>query len=219
LPRSAWTPQDGGATIVGMAGEPTLRLGDQSVDGWVEYLQSQLVNHRNWVDGLPDDTWVPTGVFDEQTEHYVRVFQRGVGIQVDGVVGDETWNMLHGMADTVDPATDGRDPHTFVEESPRLEWENDWIRVDDRTYRYAVVNVGSTPVASVRVRLDASGDVGVESNELDGHTYDGEPAPPGGRMYFDVVLQRPLEDGEMVPLDMSLPAENGGARFAPALTG
>lgn len=202
-----------------MAGEPTLRLGDQSVDGWVEYLQAQLVNHGNWVDGMPDDTWVPTGVFDEQTERYVRAFQRGVGIQVDGVVGDETWNMLHGMSDTVDPATDGRQPHSYVEQSPRLEWENDHVKVDDRTYRYAVVNVGSSPVASVEVSAEPWGEVGIESRTLVGHTYDGEPAPPGGRMYFDVVFERPLREGELVTVDMTLPADNGGARLSPGFSG
>ena len=108
-----------------MAGEPTLRKGDESVDGWVEYLQEQLVNVRSWSPDMPDESWVPTGTFDSTTEHYVRVFQRATGIQVDGVVGDETWNVLHGHGDNLDPQIDGLDPHTYVEASPRLEWENE----------------------------------------------------------------------------------------------
>jgi hypothetical protein len=203
-----------------MAGEPTLRLGDQSVDGWVEYLQEQLVNHHAWIAGLPDLSWAPTGVFDDETEHYVRVFQRGAGIHVDGIVGDETWNMLHGMADNVDPQTDGRQPHTYVEQSPRLEWENDAVHDDARTtWRYAAINVGSTPVSGVVATVEAFGDVGVTSSTATGYTLDGEPAAPGERLYFEVTLERALTSGELVSLSVTLPSENGGASFQPGISG
>ncbi len=199
-----------------MAGEPTLRRGDQSVDGWVEYLQEQLINYHNWMPELPDESWVPTGVFDDQTEHYVRVFQRGVGVQVDGVVGDETWNVLHGYADTVDPQTDGREPHTYVEQSPRLEWENDSVRVDDVTQRYAAINVGSAPIPPVVAGVTSSGEAAVTSSTSQGYSLDGEPVPPGERMYFEVSLERELVGEEMVVVDLTLPTENGGAHFGTA---
>lgn len=200
-----------------MPGEPTLRRGDQSVDGWVEYLQEQLVNHNNWIQGLPDETWVPTGDFDERTEHYVRVFQRGAGVQVDGIVGNETWNVLHGRSDDVDPSTDGREPHTYVEQAPRLEWENDYTIVDETTRRYSAINVGSAPISDVVITVEAFGPVGALDSSVTGHTYDGEPVPPGGALYFDIRLERPLQEGDLGDLRLTLPAENGGAMFNPGL--
>ena len=59
-------------------------------------------------------------MFDEETERYVRAFQRyATTSRSDGIVGDETWNVLHGNADNLDPHGDGRQPHTYVEENPR----------------------------------------------------------------------------------------------------
>ena len=167
---------------------------------------------------MPDESWVATGTFDSTTEHYVRVFQRVAGIQVDGVVGDETWNMLHGHGDNVDPQTDGRDPHTYVEESPRLEWENDVV-IDDskRVHRYSAINVGSTPVSGVVVSVEPWGPVGVASSTSEGYTLDGAPVEPAHRMYFEVTLDRALEGEEMGGLRLSLPAANGGAVFEPGL--
>jgi len=105
-----------------MADEPTLARGMESADGWVEYLQTQLKLLGGGVIEIAD-SFQPNGVFDDETERYVTAFQRYHHIQVDGIVGDETWNILHGNTDTVDPHGDGRAPHSYVEETPRLEWE------------------------------------------------------------------------------------------------
>ena len=62
-----------------------LRPGDQSVDGWVEYLQTQLKLLGSGEIDIPD-SFQPNGVFDEETERYVRAFQHSRHVQVDGVV-------------------------------------------------------------------------------------------------------------------------------------
>jgi hypothetical protein len=203
-----------------MANEPTLRLGDQSVDGWVEYLQTQLKNLAGSLIGMPDD-YVANGSFDHQTEQYVIAYQRYNHIQADGVVGDETWNMLHGNTDTLDPHGDGRQPHTYVEQTPRFEWENDaHYDVATDSYTYKAMNVGQTPVESIVVTVRATqGPVGLRADHAIGWTDSGQPAGPGQEMKFTIWLERQLTQHEEVDIELRLPDENGGAAFAPTCVG
>lgn len=97
--------------------EPTLRKGDKSPDGWVEYLQEALNHHINA--GLEVD-----GDFGGQTLKAVKAFQRkhkDEGVLEDGIVGDQTWSFLReGVPQK--PRTDGRKPHTFVEKGVEARW-------------------------------------------------------------------------------------------------
>ena len=90
--------------------QPTLRRGDKSPDGWVEYLQEALNHHLNA--GLVVD-----GDFGGKTHDAVIAFQKShkkEGVLVDGIVGNETWSFLReGVPEK--PGTDGRKPHSFVE--------------------------------------------------------------------------------------------------------
>ena len=99
------------------AKQPTLRLGDKSADGWVEYLQESL-NERIGA-GLKVD-----GIFGNDTLKAVKKFQRSFkdqGVLEDGIVGDETWSFLRdGVKEK--PKTDGRKPHTFVEKGNEARW-------------------------------------------------------------------------------------------------
>jgi hypothetical protein len=94
--------------------QPTLSKGDQSKDGWVEYLQ-QLLN-----------TWLgkklPTkGVFDADTYAAVKEFQRKHHCVDDGIVGNQTWAALR-QGQPEKPSTDGRQPHTFEEKGAKARW-------------------------------------------------------------------------------------------------
>ena len=91
----AFTPPATGAR------QPTLRKGDTSDDGWVEYLQELLT--------IPID-----GKFGAGTERAVKKFQADNKLQVDGTVGNQTWAALR-EGKPEKPSTDGRKPHTFVE--------------------------------------------------------------------------------------------------------
>jgi peptidoglycan hydrolase-like protein with peptidoglycan-binding domain len=209
-----------GATIFGMANEPTLRLNDQSVDGWVEYMQTQLKNLAGSLIGMPDD-YTPNGVFDHETERYVIAFQRYNHIQADGVVGDETWNMLHGNVDTLDPHADGRQPHTYVEQTPRFEWENAaHYDVATDSYTYVAMNVGQTPVESIvaTVRV-VEGPAALRAEQAIGWTDNGQAAGPGQTMNFTNWLERQLTKDENVDIELRMPDENGGAVFAPTCVG
>jgi Putative peptidoglycan binding domain len=96
------------------ARQPTLRKGDKSEDGWVEYLQL-LLN----IKGAKLDA---DGNFGSGTEKAVRKFQADNGIQVDGVAGNQTWAALREGAPEK-PSSDGRQPHTFVEHGAEARWE------------------------------------------------------------------------------------------------
>jgi hypothetical protein len=88
--------------------EPTLRRGAKSEDKWVEYLQQLL--------GIEID-----GKFGPATETAVRKFQTEKKLQVDGIVGNQTWAALRGNAPEK-PSTDGRKPNTFVEKGAEARW-------------------------------------------------------------------------------------------------
>lgn len=133
--------------------EPTLRHGDQSVDGWVEYLQDLL---EFW-GAEPGER---NGVFGQGTLAAVRRFQQRMKaekpeqkVMVDGIVGHQTWALLR-EEDPRPPSTDGRQPHTYVERGPEARWyqEDNWVFYDpgrDRLEAYAY-NVGE-------VRLEQNG--------------------------------------------------------------
>ena len=101
------------------AKQPTLRRGDKSADGWVEYLQELLNRHGA---GL-----VVNGVFDGETESKVEAFQKSAqkkdpDVMVDKIVGDQTWALLRESDVTEKPKTDGRKPHTYVEKGLEARW-------------------------------------------------------------------------------------------------
>src|SRR5262245_14418591 len=124
--------------------EPTLRLGDQSVDGWVEYLQQLLLG---WGFG----PLVIDGDFGNATHTAVIRFQssrpEGRTLLVDGIVGNQTWAAL--QEEPPEPVgTDGLAPHTFVETGAEARWltETQIFAQDDQLIGRAV-NVGSVPIA------------------------------------------------------------------------
>ncbi len=203
-----------------MANEPTLRRGDQSADGWVEYLQRQLQLLGGGVLNIRED-WQPNGDFDEETERYVHAFQTYNHIMADGIVGDETWNMLHGQSDYLDPHTDGRQPHTYVEGTARLEWENDGhYDASTDSYTYIAMNVGQTPLEGVVATVAVVfGTVGLRGDHCIGWTDGGQPAGAGEPIKFTFWLDRRLALDEDIEVELQLPAENGGAKFVPGLGG
>jgi peptidoglycan hydrolase-like protein with peptidoglycan-binding domain len=110
-PEPAFNPPSGSK-------EPTLRKGDKSPDGWVEFLQNLLSTH------LTGQTVTVDGTFGPKTEAAVKAFQKQAGIQVDGTVGNQTWAALRDKP-AEGPSTDGRTPHTFVEHGPEARWDSD----------------------------------------------------------------------------------------------
>ena len=97
--------------------EPTLRHGDEGIDGWVEYLQGLLIN-----EGYTNVT--KNGSFDDATLEAVQQYQLHNGLVTDGTVGNQTWASLrHGDAQMA--GTDGRQPGTYVEDRREARWVYD----------------------------------------------------------------------------------------------
>jgi hypothetical protein len=112
-----------------MAGEPTLYHGNQSADGWVEYLQ-QLLLQKSVVSGLGNDNF-QEGVFDDFTLEAVKRFQSAKKLKIDGIVGDQTWAALQGDPPPFPaPHDDGRKPGTYVERGIELRF-TDWVFYSD----------------------------------------------------------------------------------------
>lgn len=123
--------------------QPTLRKGDKSGDGWVEYAQS-LLNFQIKA-GLEED-----GNFGGGTESAVIKFQKEKKLQVDGVIGNQTWAALREGAPEK-PSTDGRQAHTFVEHGTEARWtfESDTANryfADSDSYAMTVSGVGDEPL-------------------------------------------------------------------------
>jgi Putative peptidoglycan binding domain len=134
-----------------MANEPTLRRGDESADGWVEYLQTQL---KAKSDLHLASLLEVTGAFDEVTHWTVVEFQVFEGLESkNGVVGNETWAALLGDPEYVPPGHDGtgggsvdRGLHLRFQSEPSYENEEDRLT-------YTVFSVGTKEPAEGEVTL------------------------------------------------------------------
>jgi len=177
------------------ADEPTLRFGDQSADGWVEYLQ-QLLNFK----GHPV---AETGVFDQPTFDAVTAFQDRMNrtpntpstgqVVVDGIVGNQTWALLR-EEDARPPSTDGLEPHTFVEAGLEARWltENSaflFFEEDDRLIVQGV-STGDAPIQSGQFQARflvvlPNADAVVRDRPI--FTPDGQPAQPGQLILAEFV--------------------------------
>lgn len=137
--------------------QPTLRKGDTSADGWVEYAQKMLNVHVK-------ANLAVNGDFDSATHAAVLKFQTSRKLQVDGVIGNQTWAALR--EDNPEPVgTDGRAPHTFVEKGVEARWvlesqlNNRHEKASD-LFRLAVESVGDQPLdpaTEATVRITAPG--------------------------------------------------------------
>jgi peptidoglycan hydrolase-like protein with peptidoglycan-binding domain len=120
--------------------QPTLRLTDESADGWVEYLKERLNRRLNPSPNLP-----LSGTFDQATHNAVITYQTQEELLVDGVVGNQTWASLR-LDDPEAPSTDGRTPHEFVEGGLEARWFSEGdvavYTTSTDTMELAVVSVG-----------------------------------------------------------------------------
>jgi hypothetical protein len=131
------------------ARQPTLRRGDKSQDGWVEYLQ-QLLNGK-LATKLDLD-----GDFGPATEKAVLAFQKREKIQEDRVVGNQTWAALR-EGQPEKPSTDGRKPHTFVERGAEARWDSEreaafYFEADDEMQMF-LHSVGDASIEGFKVTV------------------------------------------------------------------
>lgn len=189
--------------------EPTLRHGDESVDGWVEYLQ-QLLNL--WGHPAPQN-----GSFDDDTYHQVRAFQGRNDAMVDGIVGNQTWALLR-QEDPRPPSTDGREPHTYVEQGAEARWGTEdeaaqYVEAQDfltlAAYNVGNVAIGNGEFTAAADFTPTAGGATVQLH-LTCFSQDGQPIPVHTPFGFGIAgLRQHLSPGEYT-IHAWLPAELGG---------
>jgi hypothetical protein len=128
--------------------EPTLRMGDSSSDGWVEYLQDLL---SNYLENAGGTALVKDGIFGNATHEAVVWFQQASGLLVDGVVGNQTWAALRGEEPQA-IGTDGREPHSFVDAGLEARWYHETTTAlyypDADEISITACNTGTDPINS-----------------------------------------------------------------------
>jgi hypothetical protein len=166
-----------------MSGEPTLRLGDEGADGWVEYLQ-YLLTSLNY--SIPSGE---SGRVGDGTLAAVHKFQQDRHISDDGIVGDQTWAALRAEAPQA-PGTDGYAPHTYQEKGLELRLVDAYGRPDYDQSRdmlqWMALNVGNVAIAqgsvSAFVHVEKDGQTVFEQTIVNAN---GQEAPVGGEVYFE----------------------------------
>lgn len=203
-----------------MAGEPTLRYGDREADGWVKYLQEQLLI-KILEQGIHFDTEsIPSnGHFDDATLAAVRAFQHHHHLTfADGIVGDETWAALTLQAHHA-PGTDHQAPHTHHDHGSHMVWfdqggsEDGHWNADSDTVIWIATVVGDQAVpnsehnASATVTL-ADGSTHMEFMQLKWFgTYTGQP---GESMYVEWSGAKATVGSGTHRYVLELPSELGG---------
>jgi hypothetical protein len=186
--------------------QPTLRRGAKSEDKWVEYLQQLL--------GIEID-----GKFGPATETAVRKFQTDNKLQVDGIVGNQTWAALRGN-EPEKPSTDGRAPNTFVEKGPEARWYTEakniasYDKANDEL-RIVAVSLGDAKIddfnADIRV-IPAGGNARILNITI-GKSY---KELPGGAGFLHAVripkFRKTFGPGEHA-IEAFLPQDLGGDKW------
>ena len=207
----------------GKASEPTLRFGDKSADGWVEYLQ-ELLN-------LKGAQLEVDGDFKGATLKAVQAFQRKhkkEGVLEDGVVGDQTWSFLREGA-PAKPNTDKRKPHSFVEKGNSARWILEKrMPIYDAAADAAVmqaVSVGDVDQiakSAVRFRIVGPGGIQKVFDRPIGTPFESSKTGQGNRHNivingFSSLLGKPAVPGKPAPGDYAVTAyfsaEMGGDTF------
>lgn len=186
--------------------EPTLRLGDDSVDGWVEYAKTLLLETAVMHDADLDHE---DGRFDELTEWVVERFQTDRGLRVDGVIGNQTWAALRGEEPQA-VGTDGEAPGTYVEAGIEARWaQEDSAAYDPREdeLRLVAFNTGSDPLNADNFRVEIAIETG--GRRIDVHDFrftrasDDGPTADAGELIWIVVDDMLALTGASEPEDLA----------------
>ena len=203
-----------------MADNPTLRLGDETGDGWVEYLQ-EVLNFNLLFLGTSTQVEM-NGRFDDATDAAVREYQGIQHLKVDGVVGDQTWASLRGQQ-ARPIGTDGRAPHSFVQEGDHatIFRERSFGYTQDRAPQadglvLYCANTGSTTLEARSHTTHCTLSSPVASVDCDLVLVpDGQSVAPGDTFWFEsenVVLE-PAEYSYTVTLPDALGGDSMSGTF------
>ena len=202
--------------------QPTLRIGDNSPDGWVEYAQRLMNKNKLGV--------TVNGVFDSAMKAKVEKFQTDNKCLPDGVIGNETWSVLReGPHEAV--GTDKRQPHTFEQKDAQARFvteqpDSTGYNASDDSYFIRVVSTGEQPIDSFHATLK------VTQPDQTSHTHKivigqaKSPSPDGQGNFHIVEVQnfkrvfglKPGVDPLTCTLDAYLDDKIGGDRWTGPVT-
>jgi hypothetical protein len=190
-------------------GNPTLQEGAESEDGWVEYLHARL---GEYFYGRTDfHFYSGDSKFTADTKKAVERFQREKGLEVDGIVGDQTWAAINLVAEVQPVGTDGHKPGEYVEKGVELRFnpEGSTAYALDDTLIVQIWNVGNVYVDAddvtpfIHVKTPSGGSVEPKEFVKIGGAQpggwfeiwvkDATGAGPAGR--YSAILQLPSESG------------------------
>jgi hypothetical protein len=198
-------------------GNPTLREGMDSADGWVEYLHGLL---KGYFWGSDFKFMKEDGTFDAETKRAVEQFQQDKGFtgkDVDGVVGDKTWSALLGQPEFAPTGTDGYEAGTYVDHGKHLRFDPQMTlysngslgnNADQLTLRVMIVGDQDVPKEDVRPFVHIEGPNG--TTEPSAFNYYPGTTGPGG--WFEVWMDDATNNGPTGRYRMiaQLPMEYGG---------
>jgi hypothetical protein len=187
-----------------MSENPTLRRGDEGVDGWVEYLQTLLRVH-GFSGQQPE-----FGVFDEITEQWVISYQQNhqPRLKDDGIVGDQTWSALRDEPALQPVGSDEREPHTYTEHGVELRFttEMDYLPLDDMVWcRASSVGDVDPPTGSINAYVMIKHPDGTSTEMRANHENEENQQLHAFRIYaatgagaagrYSMIMQLPMETG------------------------
>lgn len=202
--------------------QPTLRKGDKSPDGWVEYAQRLMNKNKLGV--------TVNGDFDGDMETKVKQFQGDNKCLVDGIIGNETWSMLReGPREAV--GTDKRKPHSFEQKNAQARFVTErpdatgYNASEDRFFML-IVSVGEQPIDKFHATLK------VTQPDQTSHTHKIEigpvkfPSPDGQGNFHEVEVKqfkrvfglKPDVDPLKCTVDAFLDSDIGGDRWTGPVT-
>ncbi len=188
------------------ANEPTLRKGDESDDGWVEYLQQLLNKH------LGSGTVTVSGKFDQATKKAVEAFQGQAGCKKDGIVGNQTWSALREDKVLAEIGTDGRKPGEFEEKGAEARWAMEsghtFAYTENKdTFMMVAVSVGTEPIKGFPVDILINGE---RRKTVIGASFKGEGDPNHVVILEEIVARH---GNGPFKIEAYLPQELGGDKW------